>query len=140
MSNPAQNKDSGTDFLGVNPPRPHFQKCPQALISSSLSLSGTLAAPRAGIQTPGFCQHLIPPESGFSCLNNNSSGTFLWLTFQKKILTQISARLESDSDQSISLQTGNSRGIFLRESPGAGPWGCARATALALLLSWIVDW
>lgn len=37
---------------------PQSQKCPQALalISSTLSLSGTLAAPRAGVQTPGFSQ------------------------------------------------------------------------------------
>lgn len=37
---------------------PRSQNCPQALalINSTLSLPGTLAAPRAGVQTPGFSQ------------------------------------------------------------------------------------
>lgn len=52
LCNPAQNKDRGTAFLGrgiLQAPKasPPPQKCPQALtlISSTLSLSGTLAAP-----------------------------------------------------------------------------------------------
>lgn len=46
----------GRGILQAPKASPWSQKCPQALtlISSTLSLSGTLAAPRAGIQTPGF--------------------------------------------------------------------------------------